>query len=212
MTTQMLTIAVSKGYMLEKTILLFNDIGLSFDVDLQTSRKLFSTDHINRVRLLQVRPWDVPVYVQGGAADLGIVGKDVLLEKDPPIAELLDLKFGRCDLVLAGMEQIEPNQLAQNLTVATKYPRSTVNYFQDRGLKIELINLYGAIELAPMTGLADVICDLTATGKTLKENNLKIIDTIFRSSARLVANPVSLKVHYDRICAFSENLAKCCKE
>lgn len=197
--TSALTIAVSKGYLLEEAMKLFTQAGLIFEEDLSQSRKLFTWDTTHQVRLLQVRPWDVDVYVAQGAADLGIVGKDVLVEKNSRSPVLLDLQFGRCSLVLAGLKKLPLSQLTHHMTVATKYPHATQAYFLNKGLKVNLIKLYGSIELAPLTGLADLICDLTATGKTLKENQLEIIDTLFTSSAQFIANPVSLKAHYTAI-------------
>lgn len=194
-----LTIAVSKGYLLAEAILLFQKAGLVFEDDLTTSRKLFTWDTTKKIRLLQVRPWDVDVYVAEGAADLGIVGKDVLVEKGSRNPVLMDLKFGRCSLILAGLTKLPLSELTHHMTVATKYPNATQAYFLSKGLKVNLIKLYGSIELAPLTGLADLICDLTATGKTLEENHLSIIDTLFTSSAHLIANPVSLKAQYEAI-------------
>ncbi len=193
-----LTLAVSKGYLLGEAVTLFERAGIHFEDDLNTSRKLFTWDTTKRIRLIQVRPWDVDVYVAQGAADLGIVGQDVLIEKKSHNPVLLDLEFGKCSLILAGLEDHVP-ELSHHMTVATKYPHATQSYFLSKGLKVTLIKLYGSIELAPITGLSDIICDLTATGKTLKENHLAIIDTVFTSTARLIANSVSLKSKYTSI-------------
>ncbi len=194
-----ITIALSKGYLLEEAMKLFGQIGLFFDDDLATSRKLFTHDTTGRFRILQIRPWDVPVYVEQGAADFGIAGKDVLYERQSKVIQLMDMKYGECKLVLAGPKVQPVSSLKHNLKVATKYPHCTEAYFQKLGLKINMIKLYGAVELAPLTGLSDVICDLTASGKTLKENHLHIIETMFESSAYLIANPVSFKFYSDEI-------------
>jgi ATP phosphoribosyltransferase len=149
--------------------------------------------------VLLVRPTDVPVYVEQGAADLGVAGKDILLEHKPDILTLLDLKFGYCKLVIAGPKKMKVSELTHNLTIASKFIGSAKEYFKKKGLKANFIKLYGAIELAPITGLSDLICDLTATGTTLKENNLHVIDTVFESTAHLIANPVSFRVHDKKI-------------
>ena len=192
------TIAVAKGYLWKESQALLEKIGFEFNED-NDSRKLFTYDKTGTLRILKIRPWDVSVYVEQGAADLGIVGKDVLIETDPNIIELLDLKLGYCELVLAGLEKQSIDELGHNITVATKYWNATTQYFRNRGLKINPIKLYGAVELAPTTGVADIISDLTATGATLKENNLNIIETVFTSTARLVANKVSINTCHSQI-------------
>lgn len=201
-----ITIACSKGYLLEESIKIFNKIGITFSEDLTKSRKLYTFDDSGSIRILQIRPWDVPVYVEQGAADLGIMGKDVIWEKEEDVVSLLDLNFGACDLVIAGLNKIEVDKLPHYLRIATKYPNSTQKYFQKLGLKVKIIKMYGAIELGPMTGLCDLVCDLTATGKTLKENKLHIIDTVFKSTACLVANPVSMRFEYNRICDLAQKI------
>lgn len=204
--TKPLTIALSKGYLMTETLRQFETIGIHFDEDLEKSRKLFALDRTKRFKILKIRPWDVPEYIKEGAADIGIAGQDVLLEKDSPVLKLLDLKFGVCKLVLAGPTRAKKRGLQQNMTIATKYPNATEAYFKQKGINIKLIKLYGAIELAPLTGLSDIICDLTATGRTLKEHNLHILDTVFTSTAVLIANPTSFKVHYDAIQTLANGL------
>lgn len=203
---KVITVALAKGYLLPEAMSLFEKIGLSCEDDLVSTRKLFSFSKDQRVRFLLVRPWDVPVYVAQGAADIGIVGKDVLLEQAPKVLQLLDLKFGQCKLVLAGPLPSSDQVLTHHLKIATKYPHMTQTYFASKGLKIILLKLYGAIELAPITGLSDLICDLTATGKTLQENGLHIVDTVFSSSAQLIANPVSLKLNYSLLTDWVDRL------
>lgn len=192
-----LIVASAKGYLLNKSLTLFDKIGIHFE-DTE-SRKLYAHDTTNTHKLLKIRPWDVPEYVEHGAADIGIVGKDVLEEKGNNVIRLADLKFGFCKLVIAGPEDINPKQLNEYTTVATKYPNAAASYFSKLGIKVKLIKLYGAVELAPLTGLADVICDLTETGTTLKEHNLHIIDTVFSTTAYLIANPSSYRSKYDEI-------------
>jgi ATP phosphoribosyltransferase len=203
---RLLTIAAAKGYLLKKAIEVLESCDIYFDEDPSKTRKLFLDDRSGTVRLLMVRPWDVPPYVAQGAADLGIVGKDVLLEQHPDVIDLCDLKFGGCSLVVAGPEDKDDSMLRHDITVATKYPYATEQFFKKKGLKISMVKLYGAIELAPLTGLADVICDLTATGTTLRENKLKVFETIFESTAHLVANKVGFKTHYSRICSIVETI------
>lgn len=204
--SETLTIAIAKGYLLKEATVLLDKIGIRFEEDLVATRKLFMWDTTNRIKILQVRPWDVPIYVAQGAADMGIVGEDVLFEHSARVCRLLDLGFGECRLVLAGPEQIDVGSLSHHLTVATKYPQCTLRYFQDRGLNVKIIKLYGSIELAPLTQLSDLICDLTATGQTLKEHNLCVIDTLFSSTANLIANPMSMRTHYDWIVKITDQL------
>ena len=182
-----------------ETLKQFEKIGIHFNENLETSRKLFASDTSKQFKILKIRPWDVPEYVQEGAADIGIVGQDVLREKNNPVLKLLDLGFGQCSLVLAGTAQQKKRGLSHNMSVATKYPNATQAYFRQKDIKVKLIKLYGAIELAPLTGLSDIICDLTATGRTLKEHHLQIMDTVFTSTAVLIANPTSYKVHFEAI-------------
>ncbi len=204
----MITIAAAKGYLLKETIKLLEKEGYEFDEDLTKTRKLFTTDLSGKLRVLLVRPTDVPVYVEQGAADLGVAGKDILLEHKPTILTLLDLKFGYCKLVIAGPKKINVSELTHNLTIASKFIGSAKAYFKQKGLKANFIKLYGAIELAPITGLSDLICDLTATGATLKENKLHVIDTVFESTAHLIANPVSFRVHDTTIRDLVSKLSK----
>jgi len=204
----MVTIAVAKGYLLKKTVALLCEIGYTFPENVIESRKLFIEDTTQTIRLLLIRPWDVPVYVSQGVADLGIVGKDILNEQGPAVLTLCNLQFGQCALVIAGPQPISPQQLPQHLRVATKFTHSADTYFKSKHLNVKLIKLHGAIELAPFTGISDIICDLTATGTTLKENNLHIIDTVYTATAHLVANPIGLRTHDQFIRKFVQLLAK----
>tara|TARA_Y100001968_G_scaffold9692_1_gene8132 strand:+ start:612 stop:1229 length:618 start_codon:yes stop_codon:yes gene_type:complete len=197
--TKPITIAVPKGYLLKETLRKFKAIDIHFPSNFEESRRLFTYDTSETYKLLTVRPWDVPAYVEQGAADLGIVGKDVLLEQEPTVYTLKDLEFGGCKLVIAGLEGQSIKTLKHHCKVVTKYPHSTMKYFETIGKKVKIIKLYGAIELGPLTGLSDIICDLTATGKTLKEHNLIELDTVFESTAQLIANPIGMKIHYKEI-------------
>jgi ATP phosphoribosyltransferase len=163
------------------------------------------------VRVILVRPADVPAYVDHGAADLGIVGKDILWEIPGAHYELLDLKFGGCHLVLAvplASKLNGPETWPPQLRVATKYPRTAAAWFEARGQAVEVVQLRGSVELAPQVGLADAIVDLTATGRTLKENRLRIAATLGASTARLIANHASLKTRTDAVQAAVGRLRK----
>jgi len=191
------TIALSKGKLLPPTLALFRQAGYSGYHVKDGDRRLILEfpDHGHRV--LIVRPSDVPVYVEYGAADLGVVGKDVLLEQSPDVYEPVDLGLGVCKLVVAKPNGQTPIQrLSSKLRVATKYPNMTERFFNQQGLPVELIKLYGSIELAPLVGLADRIVDLVETGKTLKANNLVEEEIIAWSSARLIVNRASLKMKH----------------
>jgi ATP phosphoribosyltransferase len=154
------------------------------------------------VRVILVRPADVPAYVDQGAADLGIVGKDILWETPGAHYELLDLRFGWCRLVLAVPQASKlngPETWPPLLRVATKYPRTTASWFESRGQAVEVVRLHGSVELAPQVGLVDAIVDLTATGRTLKENRLRVTAVLGDSTARLIANEASLKTRTDAV-------------
>jgi len=192
-----ITIALCKGKLLPPTLALFRQAGYSaYHVD-ESDRRLILEypDHGHRV--LIVRPSDVPVYVEYGAADLGVVGKDVLLEQSPDVYEPVDLGLGVCKLVVAKPNGQSPIQrLSSKIRVATKYPNITERFFNQQGLPVELIKLYGSIELAPLVGLADRIVDLVETGETLKANHLVEEEIIAWSSARLIVNRASLKLKH----------------
>ncbi|MEK9727419.1 MAG: ATP phosphoribosyltransferase [Candidatus Margulisiibacteriota bacterium] len=190
--TYPVTIACAKGYLWEKALAFLTNMGFEFENDLSESRQLSTTDKTGKLKLMKVRPWDVPVYIEQAAADIGIVGKDVLIEQDPDLVELLDLKFGDCRLVIAGPEDFKSQYLTHHVRVATKYEAATLAYFEKKAIRCIPIKLYGAMEIAPITGVSDIICDLTATGQTLKENGLVEYDEVFFSTARLVANRASM--------------------
>ncbi len=188
-----LTIALAKGRILQETLPLLARAGIEPADDLDSSRKLvFSTNHDN-LKLVLIRSADVATYVQYGAADLGIAGKDVLLEHGGEgLYERLDLKIAPCRLMTAGFAD-RPLPRAR-LKVATKYPRITRGFFHDQGRQVELIKLYGSMELAPVVGLADIIVDLVDTGNTLKANGLTPLEHIVDISSRLIINRASLKM------------------
>lgn len=181
----MITIALAKGRILVDTALKLRLGGLELPADVEDTRRLVVADEEQNIRYLLAKPVDVPTYVEHGAADLGIVGKDVLYEKSADVYELLDLGFGMCRLVVAGPEHTD---LANVSRVATKYPRYATEYFRKLGKQIEVISLQGSVELAPLIGLADCIVDLVETGRTLRDNGLVVLAQVAEVSARLVAN------------------------
>jgi ATP phosphoribosyltransferase len=185
-----LTIAIAKGRLQDAAFELFGRAGIVVSEAMLASRRLLVDDEGGRYSFIFVKPSDVPVYVEYGVADAGICGSDVLMESDADVHQPLDLGFGRCRLVVAGRADsatrgYNPLAIAR---VATKYPRITADYFQRRGMPIELIELSGSVELAAVLGLSDHIVDLVETGTTLRDNGLVAIDTIAEISARLVVN------------------------
>lgn len=189
MMREKINIALPKGRLAEEALNLFAEKGVCRPnvVDFN-SRKLIFDDVENGVSFLLIRNSDIPIYVEYGAADLGVVGKDVIEESGVGVYEFLDLGFGFCRLCSAGQNDNNSPYL-QGMKVGTKYPRLTKRFFAQRGLEVEVIKLYGSIELAPVTGLSDIIVDLVSSGETLRKNGLKEIETIMESTARLIANP-----------------------
>ena len=194
----MITIALPKGALLEDSISIFKKAGLNFsDALLKNNRSLTIESKCKRAKALLVRNGDVPVYVSYGQADLGIVGYDVLQESELKVAKLLDLGFGGCHMSLAvknNSNYSKPTDLPANCKVASKFTKTARAYFDDLNIPVEIVHLTGSVELGPITGMAEAIIDLVATGKTLKENGLSKIDDLFYSTARLIANPLSLRL------------------
>jgi ATP phosphoribosyltransferase len=193
-----ITIALPKGRMAEISLNIFEKAGFSHNTIADISRRLVITDENSRLKFILVKPFDVPTYVEHGAADLGVSGKDILLEQKRDCYEILDLKFGKCKMVVAGLMDIKDNFLS-NKRVATKFPRIAESHYKQKGENVEIIKLNGSVELAPIVGLSEVIVDIVETGRTLKENGLIIHDEIFQSSARLIVNKASIKTKSDRI-------------
>lgn len=205
-----LTIALSKGRLTDLTMDLLEGIGVDCTEYKNASRKLIFTDEKNKIKFFLCKPADVPTYVEYGAADIGIVGKDTLLEEGRHLYEVLNLGFAACRMVLAGPAELagKLDQL-NNKRVATKYPRIAREYFEHkRRESIEVIKLNGSVELAPLVGLSEVIVDLVESGRTLKENGLVVLDTIAEISARMVVNRVSMKMESERINRMIEGLKK----
>ena len=189
----MIAFALSKGRLAEKAGTLLAAAGVDTAVLSEDTRKLVLESADKRYRFFLVKPADVPVYVESGVADLGIVGKDTLIEEGRDLYEMLDLKMGECRLCIAGYPERRDVLTNPHLRVATKYVNTARRVFADRE-EIEIIPLHGSIELAPVTGLADVILDVVQTGSTLKANGLVVLEDVFTGiTARLVANKVSLK-------------------
>ena len=199
----MLTVAIPKGALLSDSIKLFQEIGLDFSDFLDPkNRQLQITDSTNTAKALLVRATDVPVYVEYGQAQLGVVGYDLLLEKTPLVADLADLNFGYCRMSVAVSKTSSykhPVDLPHHGKVASKFVNCAKNYFYNLNLPIEIITLYGSVELGPITGMSEAIVDLVSTGKTLKQNGLVEIDTLFESAAHLIANPLSYRLNFDQI-------------
>ena len=188
-----LTIAVSKGRIFKELLPLLQKAGITPADDPETSRKLILETNQPGIRLIIIRAADVPTYVEYGAADVGITGKDVLLEHEgTELYEPLDLGIARCRLMLA--EPQGAGKSSGRLRIATKYINTTRNYFAGRGIQVEIIKLYGSMELAPMLGLSDKIVDLVDTGNTLKANGLVAVETICEISSRLVVNKAAMKM------------------
>ncbi len=195
-----LTIAVPRGALLGGTLDLLDSLGIDTAEVRSNDRKLLFRD----AGLVTMRPSDVPTYVEHGSADIGITGKDVLLEQSQrKVYELLDLGFGRCTMVVAAREGGDPIRDALRrlgrIRIATKYPRVAGRHFAETGRQAEIVEVKGSVELAPLTGLVDGIVDLTATGTTLRENNLRVVEEIGVCTARLIANPVAHKLKAEQI-------------
>jgi len=186
----MLVIALCKGRFLDPSLAMLGSVGIRFSEDVASSRKLIFDSEDGRHRVVLVKPTDVPTYVEYGAADIGIAGRDVLLESRADVLQPLDLNFGHVKIAVAGPRGTQSINGNDNPTVriATKYPHITMDYYNARGIPVEIIPLSGSIELAPLMGLADRIVDLVETGRTLKENGLEIVEVIAESSARLLIN------------------------
>jgi ATP phosphoribosyltransferase len=209
-----LTIAVPRGALFEPTVDLLSDLGLDTEELRDNDRKLL----FEEIGVITMRPSDVPTYVESGAADIGITGKDVLLEqaaglhgeRGRGVYELLDLGYGGCTMVLASKAGPDPAAEALRrlgvMRVATKYPRIAARHFEETGRQAEIVEVKGSVELAPLTGMVEAIVDLTATGTTLREHDLVVREQIVHCTARLIANPVAHKLQAAAIDALTERL------
>ena len=188
----MLNVALPKGRLGEKVYAMFEAAGFECPSIRETNRKLIFENAEAGVRYFWVKPSDVAIYVERGAADIGVAGKDILLEYEPDVYELCDLKTGRCRMAVAAKKDFRDNS-GKTLRVATKFTNIALKYYNSIGRDIDIIKLNGSIELAPILGLSDVIVDIVETGTTLKENDLEVVETIVPISARLIANKASFK-------------------
>ena len=197
-----IAIALPKGRLLPEAIKLFEATGIEGLEGLMESRRLLCEDVTGAYRFMVLRPADIPTYVEYGATDMGVVGKDILLEQERDVYEPLDLKFGACRLVVA-----QPKNLQQrwspggfsSVRVATKYPKLAERYFAQQGVQVEIIRLSGSIELAPLVGLSERIVDLVDTGRTLQENDLEEVEEIATATARLIVNRAALKTKHQQV-------------
>jgi len=197
-----IAIALPKGRLLPEAIKLFEATGIEGLEGLMESRRLLCEDVTGAYRFMVLRPADIPTYVEYGATDMGVVGKDILLEQERDVYEPLDLKFGACRLVVA-----QPKNLQQrwspggfsSVRVATKYPKLAERYFSQHGVQVEIIRLSGSIELAPLVGLCERIVDLVDTGRTLQENDLEEVEEIATATARLIVNRAALKTKHQQV-------------
>ena len=200
-----INIALPKGRLGEKAYAMLKNSGYPCPAIEEPGRKLIFENPERQVRYFWVKPSDVAIYVERGAADLGIVGKDILLEYEPEVYELLDLKMGKCRMAVAGKQNFR-DPVGQTLKVATKFPNITRNFYAGKCRDIDIIHLNGSIELAPILGLSHVIVDIVETGSTLKENNLTVYQEIVPISARLIANVASYQFQDEAINAIRARL------
>lgn len=200
-----LTLAIATGRTANRAMDFLDKAGIEFPDYHNKSRKLVIFDTTKTIKLIFAKTADLATYVEKGAADVGIVGKDTIMEEQPDVYELLDFEFGKCKLIVAGFPNTEMNN-GKTLTIATKYPTVTKAFFEEKGKRVETIKLNGSIELAPLIGLSDVIVDIVETGTTLKENGLIKLDTIASVSARLIVNKASYATKTNQIQHFIKEL------
>ena len=214
-TRDSLIIALPKGRVLKEALELFESAGIDTTGLLSDERRLIFDSSTEPLRFMIIRAQDVPTYVEYGAADLGIAGKDILVEQAKDLYEPLDLGIGRCRMVVAEPKELSLHDNPSHWThirVATKYPSITLKYFLEKGVQVEIIKLYGSIELAPLLGLSERIVDLVETGQTLRRNGLVEVEEIMKVTSRLVCNRASLKTKPRRIKEFIERLARVVKK
>lgn len=210
-----LTIALTKGRLANKTLAMLEQVGITCEeMKDKTTRKLIFVNEELKLRFFLAKGPDVPTYVEYGAADIGVVGRDTILEEGRKLYEVMDLGFGKCRMCICGPQSAKPmlenNQL---IRVATKYPNIAKDYFYNKKHQtVEIIKLNGSIELAPIVGLSEVICDIVETGSTLRENGLSVLEEVCPLSARMVVNQVSMKMESERISELIQKLKGVIKE
>ena len=204
---RLINVALPKGRLGKKVYDMFEQAGYDCPAIREDNRKLIFENKKKGIRLFWVKPSDVTIYVERGAADIGIAGKDILLEYEPDVFELLDMKMGQCRMAVAAPSGFRDDP-ERTLIVATKFPNITRDYYARENRDIDIINLHGSIELAPVVGLSDVIVDIVETGKTLKENKLEVFETVAPISARFIANKASFRFKGREIEALRDALAE----
>ena len=208
---EFINVALPKGRLGEKVYAMFEQSGYECPSIRETNRKLIFENEEVGVRYFWVKPSDVAIYVERGAADIGVAGKDILLEYSPDVYELLDLKIGKCRMAVAAKTDFRDNT-AETLRVATKFSNIAQKFYNEKCRDIDIIHLNGSIEIAPILGLSDVIVDIVETGKTLYENDLEPKETIVEISARLISNKASYKFKTEQISKITEALGKIVRE
>ncbi|MBR1441994.1 MAG: ATP phosphoribosyltransferase [Firmicutes bacterium] len=203
-----ITFALAKGRLAEKTMELLEKTGITCEEMKEDSRKLIFVNEEAKLKFFLAKASDVPTYVEHGSADIGVIGKDTLLEETRNLYEVLDLGFGKCRFAVAGKAEIrEKLERSNDLRVATKYPNIAKEYFYKKKHKtVEIIKLHGSVELGPIVGLSDVIVDIVETGSTLRANGLEVLEEICPVSARVVVNRVSMKMEHERISKIIEGI------
>ncbi|MCQ4727074.1 ATP phosphoribosyltransferase [Anaerotignum faecicola] len=203
-----LTFALAKGRLADQTMELLEKIGMPCEEMKEKSRKLIFINEELGIKIFLAKTSDVPTYVEHGAADIGVVGKDTILEEGRNVYEMLDLRLGKCRMAVAGPPEMkEKINKCHNLRVATKYPKIATDYFyRQKRQTVEIIKLNGSVELAPIVGLSDVIVDIVESGATLKENGLVVLEDICHLSARVIVNRVSMKMEHERIINIIEQI------
>ena len=195
-----LTFALAKGRLAEQTMELFEKIGMPCEEMKQQTRKLIFVNEDLKLKFFLAKASDVPTYVEYGAADVGVVGKDTILEEERNLYEILDLHLGKCHMAVAGLPDIKQKfKTMNNIRVASKYPHIAKHYFDKQHRTVEIIKLNGSVELAPIVGLSDVIVDIVETGSTLKANGLQVFEKFYPLSARVIVNRSSMKMEHNRI-------------
>ena len=194
----MVTIALSKGRILKEEVSLFKEVGIDISDVLKDDRKLLFVFPEQNVNIMLLKPFDVPVYVEKGAADLGVVGRDVILEEKRDIFSILDLGIGCCRISVAKPKKIKETADAK-LIVGTKFPEITKSFYESKGMNVDIVKLYGSIELAPLTGITDCIVDIVSSGETLRKNGLEEVEKICDISSYLIANRTSFKTKFKEI-------------
>ena len=213
--TRYLTFALCKGRLAKQTLELLEELGITCEeMKDKDSRKLIFVNEELGLKFFLAKGPDVPTYVEYGAADIGVVGKDTIIEEGRKVHEVLDLGFGKCRMCVCGYEEAaEKLKHHELIRVATKYPRIAKDYFYNKKHQtVEIIKLNGSIELAPIVGLAEVICDIVETGSTLRENGLEVLEEVCPLSARMVVNQVSMKMEHERITKLITDLKSVLKE